>query len=189
MNKKVENRNGKKRNYSFTIGSILLFCFLLIITSASMFILGVYVGRGNAPVTFKKNDIRAEIASIEDIDKKEVIDNSKTDKIIDKKVTKLEAKKPLRPKKVAEKKVKIPAKKAPEKGIFSIQVGAFKFENDANALVKKLKDEKFPAFKYVNKGSGEIWYRVRVGSFSRREDAKKLLVKLKNKKFDAYLVR
>jgi cell division protein FtsN len=194
MNKKVDKKkNVKNKGVTVSKVTLLFFCVFFALSSLSIFMLGVYVGRGEAPITFKINDIRAEIASIgtgKEVAKveKKPLESDKTEK-----KTKPEKKK--NKKKVEKKQKKSPAVTKPKvnrkksKSVFSIQIGAFKFETDADALVKKLKSENIPAFKYVNKGSSEIWYRVRVGSFKRREDAKKLLLKLKNKKFDAYLVR
>lgn len=196
MNKKVEKRRGvKKKGVTVSKVTLLFFCVFFLMSSLSMFVLGVYIGRGQAPVSFKINDIRAEIAAIEKPKEaskagKEILGPVKTEKKEEpeKKQNRKKPDKSLKRKEIRTA-VKAKPKRKESQSVFSIQIGAFKFENDADALVKKLKSENLPAFKYINRDSKEVWYRVRVGSFKRREDAKKLLHNLKNRKFDAYLVR
>jgi hypothetical protein len=65
--------------------------------------------------------------------------------------------------------------------VWSVQVNAFKRQNDARRLTKRLKDKGYDAFVVSTKRNGRIWYRVRVGHLATKNGAKRLLEKLQKK--------
>ena len=57
-------------------------------------------------------------------------------------------------------------------GRYTVQIGAFQNQTEANKLVKSLKSSGYPAFiKQLQTPDRKNWYRVRVGTFSTRPDA------------------
>jgi len=75
---------------------------------------------------------------------------------------------------------------AQSKGIkyYKVIVGTFKTANEANALVRSLKEKGFQS--YVKKLSG--LYRVQTGAFDTKEKANPLVVKLKGKGFTPAII-
>ncbi len=57
-------------------------------------------------------------------------------------------------------------------GRYTVQIGAFQNQTEANKLVNSLKSSGYPAFiKQLQTPDKKNWYRVRVGTFSTRPDA------------------
>lgn len=57
-------------------------------------------------------------------------------------------------------------------GRYTVQIGAFQNQKEANKLVSSLKTKGYPAFiKQVETPDKKTWYRVRVGTFATRTDA------------------
>jgi len=57
-------------------------------------------------------------------------------------------------------------------GRYTVQIGAFQNQAEANKLVSSLKSSGYPAFiKQVQTPDKKVWYRVRVGTFSTRSEA------------------
>lgn len=57
-------------------------------------------------------------------------------------------------------------------GRYTVQIGAFQNQVEANKLVSSLKSSGYPAFvKQVETPDKKTWYRVRVGTFSTRAEA------------------
>jgi len=57
-------------------------------------------------------------------------------------------------------------------GRYTVQIGAFQNQTEANKLVSSLKSSGYPAFiKQLQTPDKKNWYRVRVGTFSTRPDA------------------
>ena len=57
-------------------------------------------------------------------------------------------------------------------GKYTVQIGAFQVQNEANKLVSSMKSKGYPAFlQEVKATDGKTWYRVRVGTFTTRSDA------------------
>lgn len=67
-------------------------------------------------------------------------------------------------------------------GRYTVQIGAFQNQTEANKLVNSLKSNGYPAFiKQVQTPDNKNWYRVRVGTFSNRSDAVSYGDKLKQR--------
>ena len=63
---------------------------------------------------------------------------------------------------------------------YTIQVAAFKSDQDADKLVAELKQKGFSAYRAIGKVPGKgIWYRVRVGDFKNKAEAGSTIAKLK----------
>lgn len=74
-----------------------------------------------------------------------------------------------------------PARKVVEKrtaetreGKWSVQVNAYLDEEDAQSLVKQLKDKNYDAYVVSTNIKGRTWYRVRVGRLATQQEAKNL---------------
>jgi len=65
-----------------------------------------------------------------------------------------------------------PMPKVDPNGLYTVQIGAFQNQNEANKLMNSLKSNGYPAFiKQVETPDKKKWYRVRVGTFSTKSDA------------------
>ena len=79
-----------------------------------------------------------------------------------------------------------PAKSAMPKidssGRYTVQIGAFQDQSQANRLLNSMKSKGYPAFiKQMESPDNKRWYRVRVGTFSTRDDAISYGDKIKEK--------
>ncbi|MCZ6790855.1 MAG: SPOR domain-containing protein [Candidatus Dadabacteria bacterium] len=79
-----------------------------------------------------------------------------------------------------------PAKSAMPKidpsGRYTVQIGAFQDQSQANRLLNSMKSKGYPAFiKQMESPDNKRWYRVRVGTFSTRDDALSYGDKIKEK--------
>ncbi len=73
---------------------------------------------------------------------------------------------------------------------FTIQVAAHNKEAVAQAEVRRLRGQGFPAYFIMAKNeTGPTWYRVRVGRFTQRSDANKELSRLVRFESSAYVVK
>lgn len=65
-----------------------------------------------------------------------------------------------------------PMPKIDPNGTFTVQIGAFQNQKEANKLMNSLKSSGYPAFiKQSETPDKKTWYRVRVGTFSTKSDA------------------
>ncbi|MGM0417364.1 MAG: SPOR domain-containing protein [Thermodesulfobacteriota bacterium] len=179
--------------------------------SVVMFVLGVFTGRGTAPVNFefnKENDIKHEITRKEITDPVKVrvdfhrellsgVDTQLGSGLITNE-KELPEKVPLYKdeKKHAELSSKIikkedndeaeekKEKQADEKALFSytVQVAALKDREDAKILAEKIQKKGFPAYSVSGEADdGTKWYRVRVGKVKDRSIAEAIRKKLLEK--------
>lgn len=74
------------------------------------------------------------------------------------------------------------------KKIYSVQVGSFKFKNNAIIMLSSLKKITKTVFYRKVKINGSIYYRVYAGKFKYKNSAKKLLQKLLKYGFDGFVV-
>ena len=81
---------------------------------------------------------------------------------------------------VSEKESAEKSKPPPAGKPFTIQVAAFKSDQDADKLVAELKQKGFSAYRAIGKVPGKgIWYRVRVGDYKKKAEAGSTIAKLK----------
>jgi cell division septation protein DedD len=67
-------------------------------------------------------------------------------------------------------------------GRYTVQIGAFQNQTEANKLMNSLKSNGYPAFiKQVETPDNKTWYRVRVGTFSTKSEALNYGEKLKQR--------
>ena len=67
-------------------------------------------------------------------------------------------------------------------GRYTVQIGAFRYQTEANKLMNSLKSNGYPAFiKQVETPDNKTWYRVRVGTFSTKSEALNYGDKLKQR--------
>ncbi len=186
--------------------------FLIFLLSGSMFVLGIYVGRGNAPLEFDTSTIQNEIARLNNIElqNNRIVDSDNSN--IEKpelefyKALKQTSAKPVKKaevkKKVAEPEKSKAAEKKPVKKvkkrvipldrskIFSLQVAALQNSKEAEKLVNRLLSKGYYCYKIEKKDpSGKVWFKVRVGQYADKEEASSTLLKLQDDDMDAFLVR
>lgn len=219
--------------------------FVIVALSAWMFVLGILVGRGTAPVKFDVKKLSEELAKLRAADLKkmtspveveadeektkatlgfyEELKKSETDVAATVRPNAGGSESPQKPSRQDKKDApppatdakdklqaeetpttkKEPAVKAPEKKPvqattatekedpsvdgtttdgkeMTIQVASLKALDEADALVKKLSDKGYPAYKTIavvpDKG---IWFRIRVGRFSSKETLDDMIGRLK----------
>jgi len=57
-------------------------------------------------------------------------------------------------------------------GQYTVQIGAFRDQSEANKLLNSMKSKGYPVFiKQMDSPDNKHWYRIRVGTFSTRSDA------------------
>jgi DedD protein len=196
----------------------LFWICLIFFVSVWMFVLGILVGRGTAPVHFdieklqkeleelktavlKKELQRYKIDSARTVDKPdlgfhEALKSPKDDDRLDHDISSRSKKK---------KAVSKPAglsgtvgdkntaafKRIPKSGrLFTIQVASSKDASFADNLVARLNKKGIPAYRReaLIPGKG-IWYRVRIGGFNNRTEAVHVLDRLKQKNLKGIIVK
>ena len=182
-----------------------------------MFVLGILVGRGTAPVQFDIEKLQKELASLKEavIKKEELrfkIDpdtvGPKTDMgFYEDLKTSEQTQKPL-PKAAdsmkenknvsnragteeSSRNVPVPALSPaaePEKKL-TIQVASLRDPDVADRMVAGLKDKRYPAYRAAAEVPGNgIWYRIRIGSFKNRAEAHSTMERLQKDKINAVLL-
>jgi cell division septation protein DedD len=193
----------KKQGHSMWIGMIVFF-------SIWMFVLGVFVGRGTAPVTFDIEKLQKELIALKD----SVLDEQKEqfetymetaqqktnlgfyealkapdgaeqpERVVTRK--KASAEKPLA-------RVKRESPTRPSEGEaknLTIQISSLKDLAGADAMVAKLKQQGYAAYRTTGNIPGKgVWYRVRVGYYSNKAEAEVVIQKLSQDKYEPYLVK
>ena len=192
----------------------ILWLGVIIFVSAWMFLLGVLVGRGTAPVKFDMAKLQKELGALREAvlkkDQEKLERNSGKvrfpealketprpprikkpipfDQLKQKKKPLIE--KPAENKKPIEKEAAPVAEAAAADRDLTIQVAALKESKLADKMIDTLQQKGYPAYKSIaeipNKG---IWYRVRIGSFRDKEDAQEILARLKKDNLQGILVK
>jgi len=192
---------------------------LIVFVSAWMFVLGIFVGRGTAPVRFDVENLQKELAALKEAVVKEGQERLKIGN--DPASAKMElgfyeALKETRPsvlhkvKQPVRKKTALPQKKAkarqPQKvekpassgkqtkteasAGFTIQVASLKDMKVAAEVAEMLKKKGYQAYTVSAKIPGRgVWHRVRIGHFKNRSDAGDILNRLKKDKYRPIVVQ
>jgi len=114
-------------------------------------------------VTPTKAPVEVKATKKPEPEPKKVIEEKETAEIVIEKPTPLEKKSP---------KDSGAMPKIDPNGRYTVQIGAFQNQTEANKLVSSLKSNGYPAFiKQVQTPDKKNWYRVRVGTFSTRSNA------------------
>jgi cell division septation protein DedD len=194
------------------VGQYLTILFI----AAWMFVLGVLVGRGTAPVKFDIEKLSKELAQLKKADMQKQMARVKIDSDAFQSKTDLAFYEELKKtKKIPEtkthtdksgKKPQPVARKAPEKKIsksksipktapaatdknLTIQAASLRDRQEAQELVDKLKKKGYPAYKTIgNVPEKGVWFRVRVGQYSSREESAGTMKRLKKDGYDPFLV-
>ena len=179
-----------------------------------MFVLGIFVGRGTAPVKFDIEKLQKELVALKEAvlkkEKKRLkvdpdtgtgrIDLSFYEALKETKKNVRSSGTPSQKKEHPEKKVDVRPSPRQIKTAstghagtgdgFTIQVASSKDLKAAGKMVNQLKAKGYPAYtttaKIPEKG---IWYRVRIGKFKDRSEARDMLSRLKKNKFKPIVVR
>jgi N-acetylmuramoyl-L-alanine amidase len=75
--------------------------------------------------------------------------------------------------------------RSPAKGVYKVQVGAFKQKGNAEALANRLANDGFQHYIYFDNGL----YKVQAGAFKDKKNADDLMNKLRKKGYQAYTYR
>ena len=212
-------REKKKRLFGLMDKGTGKWICLIFFASAWMFVLGIFVGRGTAPVEFDIENLQKELAAL----KKAVIkegqkqikisqDPASTEMELDfhealkvtrpsvqHKVKPPERKKTVSPQKKAKvqptQKVEKPALSSKQTQAaagagFTIQVASLKNMKDAAELAEMLKKKGHQAYTVSAKIPGKgTWHRIRIGHFTNRSDAGNILGRLKKDKYRPIVVQ
>ena len=179
---------------------------LISFVAAWMFVLGIFVGRGTAPVQFDIEKLQKELVAL----KEAVIKKEKKRFKVDSDTGKgrvdldfyeeLKATKPKKESRTEKKVVDVRPSPQPVKtastgqaetgGGFTIQVASLKDPKVAGEMAKQLKAKGYPAYTTIVKISEKgIWFRVRIGKFKDRAEAGDMLNRLKKAKFKPIVVQ
>jgi hypothetical protein len=209
--KKASRKEVPKKNTVFWI------CLILFI-SAWMFVLGVLVGRGTAPVHFDIEKLQKELAALRsavlekelkrykinspDSPDKPELGYHEALKAPDHdarrgKKTSVRAKAKRRKKTGQGLKKKMPTtavRPFKSRGVISgsltIQVASSKELNFADKMVAQLKKKGYPAYRVTTEITGKgTWHRIRIGKFNNRAEAARFLDSLKKKNIKGIIVK
>lgn len=189
--------NGLMKNHA--AGWLVILAFM----SVWMFVLGIVVGRGTAPINFNTDPLQKELADLKKAEIKKEISRLKVDQNSTQRTKNLKFYEDLKKtgdKKQRDRKKTEPSiekkrktKKQPNTNAgqkrFTIQVASFKDPKDAEKLATRLKKKGYSAYKIrVEIPEKGTWYRVRAGSFKSKEDASRIMQNLKREGFGAIVV-
>lgn len=209
---KSEKTSGEKKPSKETgrKGTTTWIC-LILFASVWMFVLGIFVGRGTAPVKFDIENLQKELIALKQAVIKDGQERSKIGK--DPASAKMELgfyealketspsvrkKTVLRQKKAKfqpVQKVKKPASsskqtKAVAGAGFTIQVASLKDMKVAVELAEILKKKGYQAYTVSAKIPGKgTWHRIRIGHFKNREDIGNILSRLKKDKYRPIVIQ
>lgn len=191
-------------------GTVIRIC-LIFFVSAWMFVLGIFVGRGTAPLKFDIENLQKELVALKEAVIKEGQERFKI--IRDPASAKMELgfyealketspsvrKKTVSPQKKAKvqpaQKVEKPASsskqiRAAAGAGFTIQVASLKDMKVAAELAGILKKKGYQAYTVSAKIPGKgTWHRIRIGHFKNRADAANILGRLKKDKYRPIVVQ
>ncbi|MFH2061084.1 MAG: SPOR domain-containing protein [Pseudomonadota bacterium] len=85
--------------------------------------------------------------------------------------------------------VDMAAQKVNEKGIYTIQIAAYKNVKDAVTQMAQLEKKGFTSYRVKTIIKGETWYRIRTGSFLTFAQAKLFIEKLKQARVKAMIIK
>ena len=214
--KKIKETAKQKKQPQKPSGKKYFILFgIIFFISAWMFVLGVLVGRGTAPVHFDIEKLQKDLAALKEaVLRKERQSLSvppgslakghelgfyealkETRELPEK--TDLLTKLPPRPKPVEPVVVQprlrekfVPTKPVPLKQKrLSIQIASLKDPKAADRIVERLGKKGYPAYRVIGKISGRgIWYRVRIGYYQNRSEAEGMLKRLREDKIKGIIV-
>ncbi len=190
-------KNNPKIHFELSRGTIWLMILLGAGVVIWIFILGILVGRGalfSGPAVsrlqqqidrVKKEKVEKESAPLPSLESNwAFLDNMRQ---------KSEPPPPPLPSPGSKPKEAPPpgAKEKTELGLWTIQVGSFRSEDEAKKAVQSIKDAGFPAYLVrADLPRLGIWYRVRVGKFAEQDQAEGIALKIKaSLKKEAFVLR
>ena len=182
-----------------------------------MFVLGILVGRGTAPVQFDIEKLQKELASLKEavIKKEELrfkIDpdtsghktdmgfyedlktSEQTQKPLPKAADSIKENKNVSNRAGAEessRNVPVPALSpaAESEKKLTIQVASLRDPGVADKMVAGLKNKRYPAYRAAAEVPGNgTWYRIRIGSFKNKTEAQSTMERLQKDKINAVLL-
>jgi len=215
VKKAKETARRKKQPAKVSGKKYLVWSGIIVFVSAWMFVLGILVGRGTAPVHFDIQKLQNELAALKEaVLKKEKqrynVPSDGFDK--EQELGFYEALKETRdisgfsfgtlkpqqratPKQPAviqprPRKNPVSVNQTPNpKGEVTVQVASLKDPRAADKMVAKFKRMGYPAYRVIGKIPNRgVWYRVRIGAFPGRPQAQKMLIKLREHKMKGIIV-
>ena len=197
MENKKKAREKKKRSFQLMDKGTGGWLCLIFFASAWMFILGIFVGRGTAPVQFDIEKLQKELVALKEAVIKKELGRFKIDPNAADSKTNLgfyEALKDTRGStkeynslhaEISEQKRKSPAKKTGSEKTGSEKTGSEKTGSEKTGSVKAPKKEKAPALDKKNEAGKN--FTIQVASLKKPEAADRVVKKLMKKGYRAYI--
>lgn len=182
---------------------------MIILSSVWMFVLGIFVGRGTAPVKFDIEKLQKELIALKETVLNEQKERFKAFMETAQKKTDLGFYEALKAhngtddlekgmtKKGPARKAPVPAESVPSVGTagdegktLTIQLSSLRDIEAADALVAKLKQQGYRAYRTTARIAGRgVWYRVRVGYYENKTEAEPIMKQMNRDKYKPYLVK
>ncbi len=211
-------REKKKRLFGLMGKDTVIRICVIFFVSAWMFVLGIFVGRGTAPVRFDIENLQKELSALKEVVIKEGQERfkigrdpantkmelgfyealKKTIPSVQNKVKPPERKKTVSPQQKAKvrpaQKVEKPAlstkRQAAAGAGFTIQVASLKDMKAAVEMAEMLKKKGYQAYTVSAKIPGKgTWHRIRIGHFKNRSDIGNMVSRLKKDKYKPIVIQ
>lgn len=211
-------REKKKRLFGLMGKDTVIRICVIFFVSAWMFVLGIFVGRGTAPVRFDIENLQKELTALKEAVIKEGQERfkigrdpantkmelgfyealKKTIPSVQNKVKPPERKKTVLPQQKAKvrpaQKVEKPALSTKQQAAagagFTIQVASLKDMKAAVEMAEMLKKKGYQAYTVSAKIPGKgTWHRIRIGHFKNRSDIGNILSRLKKDKYRPIVIQ
>ena len=211
-------REKKKRLFGLMGKDTVIRICVIFFVSAWMFVLGIFVGRGTAPVMFDIENLQKELTALKEAVIKEGQERfkigrdpantkmelgfyealKKTIPSVQNKVKPPERKKTVLPQQKAKvrpaQKVEKPALSTKQQAAagagFTIQVASLKDMKAAVEMAEMLKKKGYQAYTVSAKIPGKgTWHRIRIGHFKNRSDIGNILSRLKKDKYRPIVIQ
>jgi len=200
----------KKSTFDFKGQGTGMWIVMILFSSVWMFVLGIFVGRGTAPVKFDIQKLQKELIALKETVLKEEGDRFEAYMKSAQKKTNLgfyEALKApdgetgspeTRAKKTSQGQrsasspelTKTQSAAGAEGKNLTIQISSMRDSKAADAMVARLKKQGYKAYRTTghipDKG---VWYRVRVGFYRNKEEAAPVVKRMKEDDYKPYLVK
>ena len=193
----------------------LIWSGIIVFVSAWMFVLGILVGRGTAPVHFDMQKLQNELVALKEAVLKkerkrysvqhdtfgkgqelgfyEALKETGDASAVSQEIIRPKKRKPRTQPAIIQprfrKRTASVRQEPKSKKKLAIQVASLKDPRAADKMVAKFKRMGYPAYRVIGKIPNRgIWHRVRIGSYPGKSQAKKMLITLRKDKVKGIIV-
>jgi cell division protein FtsN len=198
--------NDKQPNPRMTRKKLWIWTGVLLSLSVWMFLLGVLVGRGTAPIKFDIDKLEKTLLSkrrAADQKEMEMVsgniqsgpDKTKLDFYETLKKNQTEEKLPPPKTNVDTKQASgsspvVPIHSSSIPGLYTVQIASLRSKDSAQSIAANLMKKGFDAFIATSSSYGSgTWYRVRVGNYKKKSDAGKMAKKMRSESYKPIVVQ